>query len=158
MEISDKEIPFLYIFLKQNCDKIWIDNYFKPTDTCRFLHCKKNIPFRLAQRICTIVENQQQKLRHLSELKENLEKKYDYPVNIITNGIKKALKIPQNELKNQKKTDEVLPFISTFNPNNPPVFNTQLRIPLKSMREMFQDLTAPNLLTVSDNHITLRNC
>ena len=104
------------------------------------------------------MENQQQKLRHLSELKENLEKKYDYPVNIITNGIKKALKIPQNELKNQKKTDEVLPFISTFNPNNPPVFNTQLRIPLKSMREMFQDLTASNLLTVSDNHITLRNC
>ena len=87
MEISDKEILFLHIFLKQNCDKIWIDNYFKPTDTCRFLpfsashpnHCKKNIPFRLAQRICTIVENQQQKLRHLSELKKNLEKNMTTP-------------------------------------------------------------------------------
>ena len=87
MEISNKEIVFLHIFLKQNCDKIWTDNYFKPTDTCRFLpfsashpnHCKKNIQFRLAQRICTIVENQQQKLRHLSELKENLEKNMTTP-------------------------------------------------------------------------------
>ena len=84
--------------------------YFKSKDTRRCLpflsshpnHYKKNIPFTLAQRICTIVGNQQQKLRHLSELKENL-KKYDYPDNIITNCIKKALEIPQNELSKPKE-------------------------------------------------------
>ena len=71
------------------------------------------------------MENQQQKLRHLSELKEKL-KKYDYPVNIITNGIKKALEIPQNKLRKakEKQRNEILPLISTFNPNNPPVYNT----------------------------------
>ena len=82
-------------------------------------HCKKNIPYTLPRRICTTVENQQHKLNHLSELKKNL-KKYDYPVNVITNGIKKALEIPQNELRRpkEKQTDEVLP----FNPNNPPAY------------------------------------
>ena len=108
-----------------------MDIYFKPRDTCRGLafssshlnHCKKNIPFTLAWRICTIVENQQQKLRHLSELKENL-KIYDYPVNIATSGIKKTLEIPQNELRKpkEKQADEVSLFISSFNPNNSPVY------------------------------------
>ena len=68
------------------------------------------------------MENQQKKLR--KELKENLEK-YDYPINTITNGIKKALEIAENGLRKpkEKQTDEVLPFISTFNPNNPPQHN-----------------------------------
>ena len=72
-----------------------------------------------------MVENQEKKLRHLSELKENL-KKYDYPVNINTNGTKKAPEIPQNELRKPKElqTGEVLPFISTFNPKNPPAYYT----------------------------------
>ena len=71
------------------------------------------------------MENQQQKLRHLSELKEKM-KKYDYPVNIVTNGIKKSLEIPQNEFRKakEKQRNEILPLISTFNPNNPPVYNT----------------------------------
>ena len=73
---------------------------------------KKNIPFTpftLAQSICTIVENQQQKFEHLSEVKEDL--KNDYPVNIKSNGIKKALKFLKINLGNQKKNKhEVLPF------------------------------------------------
>ena len=75
--------------------------------------------------MCTILRNQQQKLTPLPELKENL-KKYDYPVIIITHGIKKPQENPQNELRKpkEKQTDEVLPFISTFNPNNLPVYNT----------------------------------
>ena len=38
-------------------------------------------------------------------------------------GINKALKIPQSELRNVNKQEErkILPFISTFNPNNPKV-------------------------------------
>ena len=109
-----------------------MDTYFKLTDTRRYLpfssshpsHCKKIMPFSLAQKNCTIVENQQQKLKHLSELKENLNR-YDYPVNIITYVIKKDLEISQNELRKpkEKQTDEVLPSISTFNPNNSAVYN-----------------------------------
>ena len=109
METSDKELPFLDILIKRNDDKIWMVIYFKLADTRRCLsflprhpnHCKKSIPFTLARTICTIVENQQKKLRHLSELKENLNK-HDYPVKIITNGIKKALEISRNELRKRK--------------------------------------------------------
>ena len=68
------------------------------------------------------MENQQQKLRHLSELNENLKN----PVNIITIGIKKALEIPQYELRKtqEKQTDEVSSFISIFNPSNSLLYNT----------------------------------
>ena len=66
METSDKKLPFLDILIKRNDDKIWMDIYFKPTDIRRCLpfspsrpnHCKNNMPFTLAQKICTIVENQ----------------------------------------------------------------------------------------------------
>ena len=96
METSDKELPFLDILIKRNDDKIWMAMYFKPTETRLCLpfssihpnHFKKNISFTLARRICTLVQNQQQKLENLSELKKNL-KIYDYPVIIITVGIKK---------------------------------------------------------------------
>ena len=49
--------------------------------------------------------------------------KYDYPFNIIINGIKKALQIPQNELRKPKEKQiyQVLP--STFNSNNISVYN-----------------------------------
>ena len=69
METSDSQIPFLDILIKRSDNKIWMDIYFKPTDTHRCLpfssnhpsHCKRNIPFTLARRICTIVENERQK-------------------------------------------------------------------------------------------------
>ena len=80
-------------------------------------------------------------------------------VNIITSGIKKALlEIPKNELRKskEKQTDEVLPFtlhlIQIIYP-----YIAQTGILLKSLRDMFQDLKASNLKTVSDNHLTLRN-
>ena len=115
---------------------------------------EKKSQFTLAWMICTIVENQKQKLRHLSELKENLEK-IGYPVEITINGIKKAVEIPQNKLRKakEKQANKVLPFIEIAY-----LYTTQIIIPLKSFREiMFQDLKTSNILTVSDNHQTLRN-
>ena len=69
---------------------------------------------------------------------------YDYPVNI---SIKKGLEIPQNDLRKtkEKQTDEVLPFISTLI-KIIYLYITQLRIPLKSLKEIiFQDLETSNL-------------
>ena len=53
MEYSKDAIPFLDILIKRNNDNIWMDIYYKPTDTHRCLpfssnhpnHCKKNIAF-----------------------------------------------------------------------------------------------------------------
>ena len=33
METSDREQPFLDVFIKSKDDKIWMDIYFKSTDT-----------------------------------------------------------------------------------------------------------------------------
>ena len=132
MEYSDKEIPFLDILIKRHSD-IWMDLYQKPTDTQRYVpfnsnhppHCKKNIPFTLARRICTIVENQERKDFHLKKLRENL-KQQQYPDAVIDNGIIKASKIPQTELRKPKilkENEKLIPFTSTYNPNNPQISN-----------------------------------
>ena len=127
MEISENNLPFLDILINKDDDKIWMNIYSKPTDSKRYVpfdsnHPKsylKNIPFCLARRICTIVENTKIKSVKLSELKDVL-KKQRYPEKIIDNGIKKACNIPIDVLRSEKKKSEtlILPFVSTFNPNN----------------------------------------
>ena len=77
MQKSKEIVPFLDILIRKDGTKIWTDLYTKPTDTRRYLpfssshpkHCKVNIPFCLARRICTIVENENAKKSHLKELR-----------------------------------------------------------------------------------------
>ena len=131
MEYSKDAIPFLDILIKRNNDNIWMDIYYKPTDTHRWLpfsfnhpdHCKNNIPFKLARRICTIVENTEAKMKHLENLKINLSK-YQYPKQLTEFGINKALSIPFEELLTPKtiSNDNSLLFITTYNPKNPNVY------------------------------------
>ena len=128
MEYSEDAIPFLDVFIKRNNGKIWMDIYYKPTDAHRCLsfpsnhpnHCKKNIPFTLARRICTIVENTEAKMKHLENHKINLSK-YQYSKELSEFGINKALSILLQELQALKtiSNDNSLPFITTYNPNNP---------------------------------------
>ena len=71
-EYSKDQIPFVDILIRRNKNGIWMDLYHKPTDTQRFLpfifshpnYCKRNIPFCLARRICTIAENNDEKLKN----------------------------------------------------------------------------------------------
>ena len=131
MEYSKDAIHFLDILIKRNNDKIWMDIYYKPTDTNRCLpfssndpkHCKNNIPFTLARRICTIVENTEAKMKHFENLEINLSK-YQYPQELTEFGINKGLSIPLQELRTPKtiSNDNSLPFITTYNPNNPNVY------------------------------------
>ena len=131
MEVSENTIPFLDISVNKDQDNIWMDIYSKPTDSKRYVpfdschpkHCLKNIPYCLARRICMIVECNKIKLERLSELKLILETQ-NYPKTLISNGIERALKSPQQELRTEKTvTDKkVLAFITTHNPNNPDLF------------------------------------
>ena len=59
----------------------------------------------------------------LKELRTIL-KTQKYPKMVIEKEIKKALAIPQEQLRSEKlkKKDDILPFISTYNPNNSNVF------------------------------------
>ena len=73
--------------------------YHKPTDTQRYLlysashikHCLKNIPFVMARPICTRVENNSLKEKHLRELKENV-RTYGFPKKLLKLEYKKHQK------------------------------------------------------------------
>ena len=108
--------------------KIWMDIYNKPTDSKQYApfmsnhprHCLKNIPFSLARRIRTIVENENVKEKCFKELKKILlEQKY--PKSLIEAGILRAKEIPLEVLRRPKtaKNDEIILFTITYNPNNP---------------------------------------
>ena len=130
MEYSKDVIPSLDILIKCNNDNIWLDIYYKPTNTHRCLpfssthpnHCKKNIPFTLAHRICTMAENTEAKMKHLENLK--MKYQYQYPKQLTEFRINKALSIPLQELRIPKaiSDDNSLPFITNYNPNNPNVY------------------------------------
>ena len=119
MEYSKDAIPFLDILIKRNNDNIWMDIYYKLTDTHRCLpfssnhlnHCKKNILFTLARCICTIIENTEAKMKHLENLKTNLSK-YQYPKQLTELGISKALSIPLQELRTPKKYQMIIAYHS----------------------------------------------
>ena len=129
LEYSKDQIPFLDILIKRKEKGIWMELYHQPTDTQRCLpftsshliHCNRHIPFCLARRICTIAKNNAQKLKNLKNLKPNLSK-YQYPDSLIKQEFRKAisLSIPQKDLRKPKKlsNENILPFITTFNPNN----------------------------------------
>ena len=127
METSDNQHPFLDAMINKEGKKVFMDIYSKPTDSKRYVsfnsnhpkHCLKNIPFSLARRICMIAEKDSLKDIKLKELETRLLEQH-YPERIIKAGINKALKIPQNELRNVKEQEKkkILPFISNFKPNN----------------------------------------
>ena len=106
MEYRTDQTPFPDILIKRNKNGIWMDLYHQPTNTQRCLpftsshpnHCKPNIPFCLVQRICTIAEDNAEKLRNLENLKSNLSKYY-YPDSLIKQGFQIALSIPQKDLR-----------------------------------------------------------
>ena len=72
-----------------------------------------------------MAENNAEKLKNLENLKTNLSK-YHYPDSLIKQGFQKALSIPQKDLRKPKKlsNENILPFITTFNPNNPNIYST----------------------------------
>ena len=106
MEYSKGVIAFLDILNHCNNNKIWMDIYYKPTDTHRCLpfssnhpkHCKNSISFTLTRPIWTIAENTGAKMKHLENLKMNLSK-YQYPKQLTEFDINKALSIPLEELR-----------------------------------------------------------
>ena len=77
MERSTTNLALLDIMINKTVTKIWMDVYYKLTDSKRYVSftanhprsCHRNISFCLAKHICTIVEEENMKLKRLSELK-----------------------------------------------------------------------------------------
>ena len=53
-------------------------------------------------------------------------KQQNYPVNMIEKGIDKAMKLRKEELRivREKTNDNIITYVSPFNPNNPELFNS----------------------------------
>ena len=109
MEKSQTRLPFLDIMIKKSSTKIWMNIYNKLKDSKRYVpftsnhpwHCLTNIPFSLARRICTIVENENVKEKRFKELEKTLlEQKY--PKSLIEASILRAKKIPLETLRQPK--------------------------------------------------------
>lgn len=116
---------------KRGCH-IETDIFYKSTDTHQYLdfrschpsHTKRNIPYCLAKRVCTIVDNPETKKLRLNELAVFLERRH-YPKKLITRGIENANGIPQEELRRVKpkpEKDELISFVTTHNPRNIDVY------------------------------------
>ena len=81
-------------------------------------HCKRNIPILLSTKDLYYWRKYYRELRNFQNLKSN--------TSIIKQGFQKALSIPQQDLRKPKKpsNQNILPFIATFNPNNPDIYST----------------------------------
>ena len=134
METNLNKNTFLQILLLVKGTRITTDIFYMPTDTFQYLpftschpvHTKKNVPFNLARRICTIVEEQDTTKERLEDLKKKLTHQ-NYAQQITTYGIEKAQSIPKEGLCKAKAKDNnnrknVLAFASTHNPNNSNLF------------------------------------
>ena len=60
------------------------------------------------------------------EILKSNSSKYHYPDSIIKQRFRKALSIPYKDLQKPKKpsNENILPFVTTFNPNNPNIYRT----------------------------------
>lgn len=96
----------------------------------------------------------------MQELKECLIKR-KYPLHLITDGIDKALNQDQRVLRqvNAKPNTGIIPFVSTFNPNNPEMFNfMKQNVPiLKCSSRMKSVLDATPLLKSKRQAHNLKN-
>ena len=126
VETSYKRMNFLDIQMIIQGDKIITDIYHKPTDTQNYVtfksahpnHTLRNIPYNLARRLCTIVDDKTTLNTRLKESEENL-KNLGYPKKMVESGIKKAREIPKEQLRETKEKSqerEVLTYVSTNNP------------------------------------------
>ena len=102
---------------------IFITNQPILTGAFLFLLTAQSIAKRIYLLHCTIAENTEAKMKHLENLKMNLSK-YQYPKQLTEFGINKVLSISLQELRTPKtiSNDNCLPFITTYNPNNPNVY------------------------------------
>ena len=127
MEQRNLYLPFLDIMINKDPENnnIWMDIFYKKTDTrrcvpfnsCHSKQYKKNIPFILARRVCTIVENNEVRKKRLGKLQKVLYPQ-EYPQNLVQEAIRKVTSIPIDNLRVSKaKTDSnILAFVTTFNP------------------------------------------
>ena len=114
--------------------------------SCHPRSTKNSIPYSLSRRICCIVSEKDNQMKHLNELRQILQKR-NYPISVINKGIEKAQSLTLVELRTPKirNEEDVLPFIIDFCPNAPDVFtdvrrNFSIMNRSERMREVLENV------------------
>ena len=129
VETRYKRMTFLDIQMIIQGDTIITDIYNTPTDTQNYVpfksahpnHTVRNIPYNIARRLCTIVDDKTTLNTRLKEFTENL-KDLGHLNQMVESSIKEPREIPQEQLRETKENSqerEVLPYVSTNNPKHP---------------------------------------
>ena len=122
-------------------------------------HCKENIPFNLARRICSVVSDTESRENRLNQLHKRLLRR-KYPENLILACIQKAKAIPKESLRakpdKSKSTNNNIAFLTTYNPSHPDTFKyiNSLKEGLRGSTKMpriVDDMTKSGLKHI-DNH------
>ena len=126
VESDPNKMDFLDIILyRDENNQIITDIFYKQTNSHRYVdffsnhpaHVKRNIPLTLAQRICSLVKDQNRRNLRLEELRNYLVN-CTYPEGLINRGIEEAIK--RSELGttqiNTGETKDILPLVVTHCP------------------------------------------
>ena len=133
-EVNSTTVSFLDVSItKNNQGEIHTSLYSKPTDAHLYLHYasyhpkhqKRNIPYSQAirpRRICSSIETFHEAC---NKLKNNLRNR-GCPTQLIEQAIQKAANTNRQDLlqlnsSQPNRSNNIIPFILTFNPGNPPI-------------------------------------
>lgn len=157
--------------MKDNTN-ISTDLFYKKTDSHQYLlfnschpaHTKRNIPFNMARRICTIVSDEERRNKRLEELKTFLCRQ-KYPNGLVAEAIRNAKQEPISELRkfNREKTpgnsSTKIPFVVTYNPRNHNIFNTTRHcLPVLHHSKILKDIIKEKKISTAEHSpLTLKN-
>ena len=129
---STDALTFLDVIVEKINGKLETNLYHKPTDSRSYVpfnsahpkHILVNIPFSLANRVHRLVSTPDNRDKELKEL-EVILKNLNYPPNIINQGFQRAANnvVSPSSITNSQSRKKPLHFVTTFNKNNPNVFN-----------------------------------
>ena len=145
-DINSLKTTFLDISLYFKNYFIETDIFYKSTDSRRYLHfyskhprhIKRNIPYCLSKRICTIVSNSEVRMYRLRELKARLQQ-LKYPNELINDAIKKALS-PNKEKISNNTVENKINFVFTYSKNAINVHNKRIKPIIENLNnEIFRE-------------------
>ncbi|XP_062587971.1 uncharacterized protein LOC134249655 [Saccostrea cucullata] len=161
LEKSRLELPFLDILIIKEGRKIITDLYYKKTDSHQYLvfnschpsHVKRNIPFNMARRVCTIVIDETRRNGRLQELKTFLLRQ-KYPNDLIDIAIEKAKSIPTADLRSTRRgrqeNNKEIPLVVTHNPRNLNIYNSVKQcFPILQQSQNLKELIDPKSIIYS---------
>ena len=133
MEQNDSSLKYLDVLIYKTSSGFRTIVQTKNTDSesilnfnsCHPRHCRENIPFSMARRVKALTDDPDLAANQLDILSKRLIKA-NYPIGLVRSAVQNAMALSTSDLRKPKKFDEVdsvLPFVHTYDPSCPNLFN-----------------------------------